>query len=384
MHESVARHYEALTEAGTIVSDPVQRVLIVSLDGLNQAIHERSQASQKRGLARLFSRRSEPPPLHGLYIWGGVGRGKTLLMDIFFDVAPTERKRRAHFHEFMADVHDRIAAFRRKLKAGEVRGDDPIAPVANDIASEIELLCFDEFAVYDIADAMILSRLFEQLFRRGVIVVATTNVEPDNLYRDGLNRALFLPFIALLKKHMSIFHLDAPRDYRLGNEETGERYVVPLGPQADAYLDTHFRSLTGVDRGSPMELSVKGRRIEIPEAAEGVARFKFDDLCSRPLGASDFLRIAERFHTIILADVPILSAARRNEAKRLINLVDTIYDQRVRLIVSAEAEADQLWQGRQGAETFEFERTASRLIEIRSDSYWQDASAAHKREARAF
>lgn len=383
MRETVAQRYEAMAQAGEIVPDAVQRSLVAALDELNRAIAERSRAPTRRRLRGLLPRRRKEPPLRGFFIWGGVGRGKTLIMDLFFGAAPTSRKRRVHFHQFMTEVHDRIAAFRRKLRSGEVDGDDPIPPVAADIASEIGLLCFDEFAVYDIADAMILGRLFEQLFARGVTVVATTNVAPDDLYKDGLNRSLFLPFIALLKQHMSVFHLDAPRDYRLDSEGTERRYVTPLGEEAHACLDAHFRYLGGGARGGPVKLSNKGRQIVVPEAIEGIARFKFDDLCSHPLGAGDFLLIAERFHTVLLADIPILSVARRNEAKRLINLIDTLYDKRVRLIVSAEAEPHALWQGEEGTEAFEFRRTASRLVEMRSDAYWDDATSIARHEERS-
>jgi cell division protein ZapE len=214
-------------------------------------------------------------------------------------------------------------------------------------------------------------------------VVATSNLAPDELYANGLNRALFLPFIALLKERMEVFHLDAPRDYRLDNIGAQRRYVTPLGPEADACLDAHFRRLSGADHGSPCELRVRGRRVRVPEAADGVARFSFDDLCARPLGAGDYLKIAATFHTLIVDRIPVLDAARRNEAKRLINLVDTLYDARVRLIVSAEAEPKDLWRGSDGAETFEFARTASRLVEMRSDEYWDAASAAQRKTARA-
>ncbi len=306
-------------------------------------------------------------------------------MDLFYAAAPLRLKRRAHFHEFMGNVHDRIAAYRHLVKSDGKRGGDPIAPVAAEIASEAELLCFDEFAVYDIADAMILGRLFEKLFARGVVVVATTNVAPDELYKDGLNRALFLPFIALLKERMAVFHLDAPRDYRLDTTGTGRRYATPLGPEADACLDAHFRRFSGRAKGTREELHYKSRRIVVPEAAGGVARFSFEDLCARPLGAGDFLKISDTFRTVLVSDVPILSAARRNEAKRLINLVDTLYDRRVRLIVSAAAEPHELWQGKDGAEAFEFARTASRLIEMRSDTYWENAGAPtpEKKKAQA-
>ena len=368
--DGVARRYEAMAAAGEIVPDAVQRALVAELDALSGALAARPR--KRRTLRRLIPRRrDEDSAPRGLYVWGDVGRGKTLLMDLFFQAATTRRKRRVHFHQFLADVHDRVAALRRAKSDGAL--GDPIPVVADAIADEAALLCFDEFVVYDIADAMILGRLFQQLFARGVVVVATTNVAPDDLYKDGLNRALFLPFIALLKARMSVFHLDAPRDHRLNSEGGERRYVTPLGDDADACLDAHFRYLSGEAHGAPAEIAFKGRRIVVPEAREGVARFKFEDLCSRPLGAGDYFQIAERFSTIIVAAIPILSAERRNEAKRFIALIDTLYDKRVRLIVSAEAEPHALWLGTSGAEAFEFQRTASRLIEMRSDAYWNEA-----------
>ncbi len=384
MRETVRRRYEAMAQSGEIVPDATQGELADALDSLVAALGGRHRTAGNGALAWLRSIGANTSPPRGLYIWGGVGRGKSLLMDLFFDAASTTRKRRVHFHEFMGEVHDRIAALRRETKNGATNGGDPISSVARALASEIELLCFDEFAVYDIADAMILGRMFEQLFRRGVAIVATTNVAPDELYKDGLNRALFLPFIALLKERMAIFHLDAPRDYRLDSAGTERRYVTPLGPDAEACLTAHFRHFSGRAKGERLELSSKGRRLVIPEAAAGVARFSFEDLCSRPLGAGDYLKIAEAFKTVILADVPILAPARRSEAKRLINLIDTLYDKRVRLVVSAAAEPSDLWQGTDGAEAFEFARTASRLIEMRSDAYWNAATAtAEMEKARA-
>jgi len=373
MSDAVKRRYEAMARSGEIVADASQLSLAMKLDALSDAL----AAPRKNGngaLGFLRGRGSKARPPRGLYIWGSVGRGKTLLMDIFFATVPAKAKRRVHFHEFMGEVHDRIAAHRRVLKDKEKSGD-PIPVVADAIASEIVLLCFDEFAVYDIADAMILGRLFEKLFARGVVIVATSNVAPDELYKDGLNRALFLPFIALLKKEMEEFHLDAPRDYRLDASGSELRYVTPLGPEADACLDAHFAFFSGGVEGARRELHHKGRRIVVPLAAGGVARFSFDDICGRPLGAGDYLKIADAFPTLILADIPILSPARRNEAKRLINLIDTLYDKRVRLIASAEGEPADLWTGREGAETFEFQRTSSRLMEMRSDSYWASAGA---------
>jgi cell division protein ZapE len=384
MRETVRRRYEAMARSGEIVPDATQRALVDALDTLIAALAARAGKGKSGPLRWLRSIRADPKPLRGLYIWGDVGRGKTLLMDLFFAAASTKRKRRVHFHQFMGEVHDRIAALRNETKNNGANGGGPIAHVALALASEIELLCFDEFAVYDIADAMILGRLFEQLFRRGVTVVATTNVAPDDLYKDGLSRAHFLPFIALLKERMEVFHLDAPRDYRLDSSGTERRYVTPLGPEADSCLSAHFRHFSGLATGQPQEIASKGRRIVVPEAADGIARFSFDDLCSKPLGASDYLKIADAFHTIVLADVPVLAPTRRNEAKRLINLIDTLYDRHVRFIVSAEAEPERLWQGKDGAESFEFARTASRLIEMQSDAYWDAATAnAEMKKARA-
>ncbi len=370
------QRYEALAESGEIAPDASQAALADELDRL---IGELASAPRKNGNGALGwlrgrSRAGSAAP-RGLYIWGGVGRGKTLLMDLFFAAAPVKAKRRSHFHEFMGDVHDRIAAHRRRSKSEGKSRSDPIAAVANEIASETSLLCFDEFAVYDIADAMILGRLFSKLFAKGFVVVATTNVALDDLYKDGLNRALFLPFIALLKERMIDFHLDAPRDYRLDSTGSERRYVTPLGPEAGACLDAHFRYFAHGAKGAPTEIHNKGRRIVVPEAAGEVARFSFEDLCGRPLGAGDYLKVADAFRTVIVAGIPILSPARRNEVKRLINLVDTLYDKRVRLIASAEAEPHELWEGKDGTEAFEFARTASRLIEMRSDSYWESAGA---------
>lgn len=381
--ESVRQRYEALAATGALQPDSVQRSLADALDVVVTALRQRPRRANK-GLFGWRARRNATPARCGLYIWGGVGRGKTLLMDLFFAAAATKRKRRVHFHQFMGDVHDRMNVFRRKLKSGEVSGDDPIVPVANAIAADVELLCFDEFAVFDIADAMILGRLFEQLFALGVTVVATSNVAPDDLYEGGLNRPLFLPFIALLKKHMRVFHLDAPHDYRLGGDDSEPRYVVPPGARADACLRVHFNALSGREHGERQEILFKRRTIVVPEAADGVAWFSFADLCSRPLSARDYLAIADAFHTIIVAGIPCLQPERRNEVKRLINLIDTLYDRRRRLVVSAEAEPDLLWQGRDDAETFEFARTASRLTEMRSDAYWETAGpAAATKKARA-
>lgn len=369
MPKSVAERYEALVLSGAFEHDAEQLALVNRLDAILSALQDKRLQSKKSSLGWIFAKGGRPEPVKGLYIWGGVGRGKTMLMDQFFELAPNARKRRTHFHEFMADVHGRIARFRERLKAGEIKGADPIPPVAAEIAAEVRLLCFDEFSVTDIADAMILGRLFERLFACGMTVVTTSNVQPDALYASGLNRALFLPFIALIKDHMDVFHLDAPKDFRLEKLSSEPVFVTPLGLKADLVLDGHFERLSGVRKGLPQSLAHGKRRIEIREAANGVARFTFEDLCARPLGASDYLKIARAYHTVIVSDIPVMSPQIRNEAKRFINLIDTFYDRKVRLVVSAAAAPESLWQGTSGNEAVEFARTVSRLIEMQSDAY---------------
>ncbi len=378
MRESILRRYDTLAQAGTLEPDPVQRALAERLDRLVETLAERRLGSKKKAFGWLFSRAQAQQPA-GLYIWGSVGRGKTLLMDLFFAAAPHERKRRVHFHEFMDEVHRRLEAFRRKLRSGEAKGDDPIPPVAAEIAAETRLLCLDEFAVNDIADAMILSRLFESLFRRGVALVATSNTPPYALYKDGLNRALFLPAIALIERNMEVFHLEAPKDYRRDKAGTAAVYLTPAGLAADQKLDRIFRDLTGRERGEPTKLDAGRRKIPVPQAADGVARFTFGELCAVPLGAADYLKIARAFDTIVVSDIPVMTPATRNEAKRFINLIDTLYDNGVCLVASAEAPPDMLWRGQTGVEAQEFKRTASRLVEMQSDAYLNRSVAARRR-----
>ena len=256
----------------------------------------------------------------------------------------------------MADVHARLNQWRQARKRGEVAGEDPIAPVAADLAREASLLCFDEFSVRDIADAMILSRLFTALFAAGVVVVATSNVAPDDLYKDGLNRALFLPFIALIKERLDVIELNARTDYRLEKLKRAPVYYTPLGPKADSALDAAFLTLTGHERGEPAQIELLGRHLDVPQAIDGVARFDFDALCRRPLGAADYLKLAQRFHTLVLDRIPVIAASERNEAKRFIILIDALYDMRVKLIASAAGEPETLYSGDEGAEAFEFAR----------------------------
>jgi len=370
VNRALSARYAALVAAGEISEDPAQLDAVHHLDLLNTKLGEVRLASKSSSLGWLFRRNKDLwKTVEGLYMWGGVGRGKTMLMDLFFEVTVIRRKRRAHFHEFMADVHDRIHEYRQKLKRGEVKGDDPIPPVAAQIADETRLLCFDEFAVTDIADAMILGRLFTQLFDRGVIVVATSNRDPIDLYKDGLNRQLFLPFIELLKSKTKVIKLDSETDYRLEKLAGAPVYVVGNGAEVQEKLEDLWTRLTHGVKPHSEELENKGRKIPVGKVAAGAAWFTFSELCEQPLGASDYLRIAQAYGTVFLQDIPIMNKARRNEAKRFINLIDTLYDTGTKLIVSAAAEPTALYQSSEGTEGFEFDRTASRLIEMRSEAY---------------
>jgi cell division protein ZapE len=350
--------YNARVSAGEMDADPAQAAAAARLEELARALSN-WRPDRARGIAALFSRKSAPP--RGLYIHGKVGRGKTMLMDLFFDAVPFKRKRRAHFHEFMSETHDRIAVARKSVEG------DPIPRVASDIADGCSLLCFDELHVTDIADAMILGRLFKGLFERDVVMVATSNVPPAGLYRDGLNRQLFLPTIDLIEQRLEVLELVAAKDFRLEKLEGHPLYFTPNDAAARKALNAAFTRLTGLWEGKPEDIDVKGRPLHVPNAARGVARFTFEQLCDRPLGTEDYLHLARRYHTLIIDDIPQLSRERRAAARRFINLIDTLYDSRVGLIASAAVEPDELYP--EGDEAFLFERTASRLIEMRSAEY---------------
>ncbi|MFD1704860.1 cell division protein ZapE [Methylopila henanensis] len=366
MTETTVQRYEAAVRSGALERDPAQEQVIARLNALDQNLRDRSR-SKSGALGWLFAKRAAEPP-RGLYVWGEVGRGKTRLMDMFFEAVPVARKRRAHFHDFMIDVHARIHQARQRAKTGKGPSGDVIPVVGEAIASEASLLCFDEFHVTDIADAMILARLFERLFEAGVVVVATSNVPPDDLYKDGLNRSLFTPFIALVKRRMEVVKLASRTDFRREKLGHGGVWLTPADEAARAELDRAFEALAG-GPGAPASFEVQGRSVALAGAANGVARASFADLCGKPLGAADYIALARRHHTLVLDDVPTLDETRRNEARRFMTLVDALYEHNVKLVASAEAPPDELWRGTDGYETFGFARTASRLAEMGSDEW---------------
>ena len=372
------RLYQAKLDAGDIELDPAQQRVARRLAELQDELANRRFATKSSALGWLFARHEKEHPVKGLYIHGAVGRGKTMLMDLFFAGTGDLPKRRVHFHEFMADVHERVHAWRALAREGKVKGTDPIAPVAADLARQARLLCFDEFHVRDIADAMILGRLFTALFAHGVVVVATSNDDPRQLYPDGLNRALFLPFIDLLCHRLDVLHLDARTDFRLEKLGGQPVYFQPLDQRARDAMNALWHRVAGAGGGAPESLAVKGRSLAVPAAGMGAARFSFADLCEKALGAADYLKIARSYHTVFLDEVPTLGPNRRNEARRFINLVDALYDNGVKLVISADAEPAALYPAGDGAE--HFLRTASRLIDMGSRDY---LAAAHGRQQEA-
>lgn len=360
----ISEKYAALVQSSALERDAAQLEAVDRLERLEAALA--GAHAKRRSVWRFFKRKQTSQ--RGLYLYGGVGRGKSMLMDFFFEKAVFESKRRVHFHEFMAEVHDRIRTW-RAADAG-----DPIPKTAHDIATEAGLLCFDELHVTDIADALILGRLFERLFEQGVTVVATSNAAPEELYKNGLNRQLFLPFIELIKMNMDVFELKSAKDFRLEKIAGETLYFCPLGEGSERALDRHWARLTGNLAGRPLTLDVGGRPLTVPQASMGIARFTFEDLCAKPLGANDYLHIAHAFHTVLIDGIPVLDASRRNEARRFITLIDTLYDNQTGLIVSAAGEPDALYQKGDGADLFA--RTASRLVEMRSEAYLAARSKA--------
>ncbi len=349
--------YRARLAAGELKPDPAQEAAIALLDRLARDL-EGYASGRSRGFLGFARKKTAPK---GLYLWGPVGRGKSMLMDVFFEAAPVEAKRRVHFHAFMQETHAAI----REMRAAEP--GDPIPKVAQRIAAGARLLCFDELQVTDIADAMLLGRLFETLFAANVVVVATSNRPPHDLYLNGINRQLFLPFIDMLEEKLSIHRIAGPTDYRLDRIKGLPVYLTPDDAAATAALDEAWARLTDDDPGRPLDLDVMGRKVTLPRYAHNVARASFADLCAAALGPGDYLAIAESVHTLILDRIPTLTAAKRNEAKRFVTLIDALYEARRRFVCSAEAPPERLYPEGDGA--FEFERTVSRLMEMQSARY---------------
>jgi cell division protein ZapE len=351
--------YQEKIRSGAIKPDEGQALVARKLDALSLALED-YDPRPNGFLARLIKPKNGSPP-KGLYIQGDVGRGKTLLMDMFCADAAVTPKRRVHFHAFMQDIHRRLHQARRHSK-------DPLKEVAQAVAAEATLLCLDEMQIADIADAMIVGRLFEILFAQGTVVVTTSNLKPGDLYTDGLNRQLFLPFIRLIEEGLDVVTLDSPVDYRLGRVKGHETFIHPLGPEADRKLQELWERLTDTEKGEPRTLDVLGRKLAVPQAARGAVRFTFADLCEAPLGPPDYLAIAKAFGAVFIEHIPAMSARYRNPSKRFILLIDTLYDARARLVASAETSAEGLYS--EGHHVKEFARTISRLKEMQSASWW--------------
>jgi cell division protein ZapE len=361
------------------ILDASQEAVARKLDALAQALQK-----WRPGRSGLFGRRTAPP--RGIYLWGDVGRGKTMLMDRFFARTEIAPKRRVHFNAFMVETHARLHEWRgldpqarsRRPEFLREAGDDPIPPIARAIAAEARLLCFDEFQVLDVADAMILGRLFEQLLALDVVIVATSNTPPDRLYEGGINRQLFLPFIALIEDRLDVVELGGGPDYRLGRIAGLDLYVTPLGPAADAALDRAWSHLTENAAPASGKMTVLGHTLIIPCATEHAARFSFDQLCGRPLAAADYLAIARRFDYVLIDHIPLLGPLRRDETRRFTVLIDTLYDEGVKLICSAAAPPGALYSEEDDAGAFR--RTASRLLEMQSRDYLRRARSSADRD----
>ncbi|WP_421993111.1 cell division protein ZapE [Roseococcus sp.] len=366
--------YRARVAEGALRADPAQAHAAEILQTLWRNLRgydPKPTAPEPRGfLGKLFGGKRGSGDLaapegapEGLYLVGAVGRGKSMLMDLFFDTAEVARKRRIHFHAFMQEAHGRIHAWRRANPGA----DDPIPPLADQIAGEASLLCFDEFQVHDITDAMILGRLFEALFARGVVMVATSNTAPQDLFKGKPGRDAFLPFIALIQSRVEVLYLESAQDYRRERIRGLPTWHFPVNGRSERELDAAFLELTGARHGEPASLQVLGRAVPVGEAARGVARTSFDDLCGRPLGPADYLAIATHFHTLVLDGIPRLGPDNFDKARRFITLIDALYEHRCKLVASAEAGPDLLYA--QGENAAMFERTASRLMEMQSQDY---------------
>jgi cell division protein ZapE len=363
MGDTLTALYDRMVADGAIRPDPAQRAVLPKLQAIREWLEV--QEPRTKGLRGLFARAPDPP--RGLYLWGGVGCGKSMLMDLFVANLSIAARRRVHFHAFMQEVHAGMTAARKRGVS------DALAPVADAVAAEVRLLAFDEMQITDITDAMIVGRLFERLLVAGVVIVTTSNRPPDDLYKDGLNRALFVPFIELLRARMQVMELESETDYRQHRLAGAQVYFHPADAAARDAIDTLWQELTGADPGAPLVLTVQGRTVEVPRHHNGVARADFWELCGRPLGPADYLEIARALRLLILEHIPRLSATNYNEAKRFVTLIDTLYEARVRLIASAADAPEKLYL--EGAGAFEFERTASRLREMQSADWGSDCTA---------
>ncbi|TNC81718.1 MAG: cell division protein ZapE [Oleiphilus sp.] len=360
------RYLRDLDKEG-FVKDPAQKMAVDKLQTLYEKLVE-DQKQRERQAARWFNKfsRKQPGPVKGLYFWGGVGRGKTYLMDNFYESLPFDQKMRIHFHRFMQRVHTELKALDQQK--------NPLTIVAKKLSEEARIICFDEFFVSDIGDAMILAGLMGELFANGVSLVCTSNIEPDGLYRDGLQRARFLPAIALVKQHTEVVNVDGGNDYRLRTLEQAELYHSPLDEQARINLEKYYSQLA-VEAGSHnLELEVNGRALTAKRHADDVVWFEFSELCDGPRSQNDYIELAREFHAVIISNVPQMSAERDDQARRFINLVDEFYDRSVKVIISAAAPIHELYQG--GKLGFEFERTESRLLEMQSQAYLEQAHKA--------
>ena len=374
MPSALKAAYQAKIAAGEIQADPAQAAALAPLIRLELEL--RDDEEPEGGILAMLRRRSVRERPRGVYLIGPVGRGKSMLMDLFYETVDVPKKRRTHFHVFMGEIHRLIDSWRKSDRSGrkdafdQHKGDDPIPPVADVVARQARLLCFDEFQVTDIADAMILGRLFTALFERGVTLVATSNRLPDELYKNGINRQLFLPFIELLKTKAEVVTIAGPHDYRLDRLRATGTWFSPIGPDAEAQVGKLWSDMLGPEDEDGETLEVLGRKVFFPNAADGLLRADFEELCAVALGPNDYVAIAERFHTVFVAGVPKLSPSRREEARRFVVLIDALYEARTHLIILADAEPTDLYP--RGDGSFEFERTASRLQEMRSAGWLED------------